>query len=104
MAEVIDFAQAKRDRTPSREGKALCLNCKFCWEAVAPSATVSLQCPQCRTMQGVFMGLAHTPDHAQLQCLCGSFFFFADEIGAYCAHCGSRHDFSPPSTDAPPAA
>ena len=74
---------------PHRSGMACCLNCKNEWAAVAPIGTVALECPECRTMQGIYVGLAAT-EFKQWQCQCDSFVFFIDEHGAYCSHCGTR--------------
>lgn len=90
--QVIDFPSRRKAKEPHREGKARCLNCKHEWEAVAPVGICSLECPNCLTTQGVFKGISAT-EFKQFQCVCGEFYYFIDEHGSYCAHCGTRPSF-----------
>lgn len=86
MSNIIEFP-VRED--PHRSGPARCLNCQHTWEAQAPIGTTQLECPACRSHQGVFEGLAKT-EFRQWQCNCGEFTFFLDEHSPYCAHCGTR--------------
>ena len=76
-------------RRPHRAGPAVCLQCRHEWEAVSPLDTIALECPKCKTMQGVYVGLSKT-ELPQLQCNCGSFYFHIDTRSSYCCHCGDR--------------
>lgn len=93
---VVDFvakrAVKKEANDPHRSGEARCLNCKHEWVAVAPVGVISLECPKCSTLQGMFKGVSQT-EREQWQCRCGEWMFFVDEAGMYCAHCGIRPDF-----------
>jgi hypothetical protein len=95
---VIDFEAERLLRNPHRTGKARCLNCKHEWVAVAPVGTHALECSQCQTFQGVFIGASNT-QFQQWQCCCGEYLFYIDAKGPYCAHCGTRPEHL---TDIPP--
>jgi hypothetical protein len=88
-ADVVDLSARRLEKSPHRAGYARCLNCKHEWSAVAPIGVTTLECSQCRTFQGVFLGVA-TTQRLQWQCVCGEFTFFIDEFSPYCAHCGVR--------------
>lgn len=87
--KVVDLSTRRIVSNPHREGEARCLNCKHEWMAVAPAATINLECSQCGTFQGMFKGIAQT-EFAQWRCECGELVFFIDERGPYCCHCGVR--------------
>lgn len=89
MSSVVSLEARRIERNPHRSGQARCLNCKHTWVAVAPIGTTVLECIQCKTSQGVFIGIA-TTDNQQWQCACAEFTFFIDARGPYCAHCGIR--------------
>ena len=88
MTKVFDFAKAKQEREPHLSGKALCLNCKNQWQAVAPVGTLDLECPNCSLPQGRFMGLVEDPD-PHWTCNCGNQFFHITQKRIYCVSCGN---------------
>lgn len=49
MAEVIDLDE----RRPHYAGLCSCINCKHEWTGVVPTMAKVLECPSCRTMNGV---------------------------------------------------
>lgn len=89
MNNVIDLMEYREALNPHKTGNARCLQCKHEWIETAPIGTVSLECPECHSFQGIFKGLMST-EFSQWVCLCGEFTFFIDSKGAYCAHCGKR--------------
>lgn len=89
MTNVVDLEARRIEKSPHRSGRARCLNCKHEWVAVAPIGVVDLECSQCSTFQGVFIGLSLT-EFPQWRCECGELLFFIDKVSPYCAHCGER--------------
>ncbi len=70
---VVDFAAAKRDRTPSWEGPCICLHCRHEWTGVGEMGVVSgLECPSCGLGKGVTKWpFASKPGDMVLMCNCG---------------------------------
>lgn len=96
MNKVVDFTQAKLDRTPHIAGIAFCMNCKHTWThniALSAMSEAGFECPSCLTMQGVFRS---PPVRGSLVRECerckNDVFRIAptanDGILIYCAHCG----------------
>ncbi len=54
MGEVVSLLRVKEDRTPHAQGSARCISCKHTWQAVAPLGTMTLQCPSCNEMKGLW--------------------------------------------------
>ena len=71
------------------QGDAFCITCEHSWQAVAPTGTVWLECPQCHTMKGLFR-FAFFPADGQMvwQCNCGNQLFYLTPEGHMCANCG----------------
>lgn len=44
------------DHRPHIHGHAMCLGCKREWMAVAPESTTKIECPNCHSMDGRFLG------------------------------------------------
>lgn len=88
-ADILDLETARFLRNPHKEGRARCLACKHEWTALSPIGTVTLECPSCGLMKGLYLGLMET-QNAQWKCFCGEWCFFIDVRGPYCAHCGER--------------
>lgn len=93
---VIEF----RPREPKpaddshNSGKARCLDCTHEWVAVAPGGTTWLECPQCKTFKGRYLGpcqRAKGADH--WHCACGNDLFHAMREGVYCPCCGEWQQF-----------
>lgn len=88
MTNVISLDEYK----PHISGEATCLTCGHEWMAVAPIGTVELECSECHTFKGVFVGMT-APDTVW-ECNCGNQHFYIDPDGAMCAKCGTRQDGS----------
>lgn len=92
---VIDFAAAKKERTPHWHGRVVCMGCRHEWEAVGEVGDhVGLECPSCGFPKGIHKYLwgAQQGD-LELRCICG-----CEAINAYkrdgfmrvkCMACGS---------------
>lgn len=71
-------------------GDAFCLSCDHKWIAVAPTGTVSLECPNCKRMTGHFK-FEFMPATGQLVRTCGECenqLFYLTPDGHMCANCG----------------
>lgn len=79
------------DRRPHMSGEARCLCCGHKWVAIAPIGTVELECTECNTYRGVFIG-PPKPDTVW-QCDCGNQLFYIGPDGAMCAWCGVKQVF-----------
>ena len=80
-------------KTPKEEqtgcGDAFCLQCGHHWIAVAPTGTTALECPNCKTMKGLWQ-FEFYPPPGQLvrQCNCSNQLFYLTPEGHMCANCG----------------
>lgn len=54
MGEIVSLQKVKDDRTPHGEGVARCVGCGHSWRAVAPLGTMTLECPSCHDMRGLW--------------------------------------------------
>jgi hypothetical protein len=91
VPDPIDFAQAKKDRTPHLSGEAVCLHCKHEWVAVAPVGTVYLECPECAQQKGIFRWFC-SPE-VKWACLCGNIHFqIVPGPYIYCILCGTTSE------------
>lgn len=87
MGDVINI----ESKLPHLSGKAVCLNCKFEWVAVAPLGTIALECSECGLFKGVFAAMP-APDMAW-HCPCGTALFYVTPNGNMCAHCAMIQEF-----------
>ena len=86
------------DYRPHRQGQAICGACVHEWQAVAPVAVTTLQCPTCKQMAGYFVDDL-VPDEHFFVCECGEHRLYALVSGdLFCGSCATR--FSP-WTDSP---
>ena len=74
-------------------GPAKCLQCGAEWDAIAPKDTVSLECPECGTLKGVWKGFFDTPEPSFV-CDCGNDLFFVGKQGIKCCKCGTDTNYS----------
>lgn len=83
-----------QDYKPHLSGEAICLQCENKWIASAPIGIAEgLECPECHTFKGVFLGLCSTNDY-HWRCTCGCFIFSITESkGIYCLKCGTVQEF-----------
>lgn len=85
---VIDFNQAKINRTPHCSGDARCLQCGHEWTAIAPTGESWLECPQCQTNKGAFTGNCYPENGLVWECECGNELFLLTPDGEMCPVCG----------------
>lgn len=86
MGKVIDFGS----HLPYMEGKALCLQCKSTWHAIAPIGCVFLECAVCGCGKGVFQNIV--ADEVIFSCDCGCVHFTIRQGGyPQCGLCGKTH-------------
>lgn len=75
---------------PHMTGKARCIQCGHEWVAVAPVGTVFLECPECRTEKGRFIGACAPQEGTEVrECNCGNQLFYLTREGHMCANCGT---------------
>lgn len=85
---VIPFAPRQQE-TQTGEGEAFCIACGHTWRAVAPTGTVDLECPACRTMKGKWrFEFRPAPGQMVRVCNCGNQLFYLTPDGHLCANCG----------------
>lgn len=88
MTNVIQLFKKEKD-SPHATGDAFCYQCKHTWVAVAPVGTVQLECPECRTLKGLFkFGFAFEDGQLVRVCNCGNELFYLTPEGHLCANCG----------------
>lgn len=94
MADVVDLAAARAERSPHLSGEAQCLECQHRWVAVAPIGTVQLECPACRSARGIWrypVGLE--PPQVRFICnQCDNDIFQVQPDAYFCIRCGFRHE------------
>ncbi len=88
MAEIVDLADRRADRTPHLSGEARCMLCGHEWQAVAPVGVPWLECPACRYMKGHFK-YAVQRSGVEWTCQCGNDLFRVTPDGYYCPGCGA---------------
>lgn len=87
MGEVIDI----RANQPHLSGRAVCLECKHDWVAVAPLGTHSLECPACGLAKGTWFSTI-LPDEVWT-CHCGNAAFVVTREYFMCTYCGQYQEF-----------
>ena len=81
---------SKPREEPHMSGKAHCIQCDHVWGAVAPVGTVFLECPECKTQKGRFVGHCAPDDGVEFrECNCGNQLFYLTREGHMCANCGT---------------
>lgn len=70
-------------------GDAFCIACGHNWQAVAPTGTTELECPDCHTLKGKWR-FEFRPSEGQMvrECNCGNQLFYLTPDGHLCANCG----------------
>lgn len=89
MGNVIEF-NSKNEKHMT--GEAFCACCKHEWIAVAPVGTTMLECPGCKTANGLFK-YPTIPMVDRWQCNCGNDLFYITETGTQCYRCGQEQTF-----------
>lgn len=89
MAKVIDILS----KQPHLEGEAFCIECGHKWQAVVPTGTVALDCPECKLQKGIFQGIALPTETPILHCReCDLVYFAVTENQVTCVNCGEWYD------------
>lgn len=90
MGEVIDILA----RQPHKQGKVICLACKYTWQGVSPvECTDDFECPKCGIQKGVWANLIFP--ETLLQCDCGNLHFCVSGTGnIICTYCGLIQTFN----------
>lgn len=88
MSNVVPIAPREKPQ-PHGEGEAFCFGCDHRWIGVAPVGTKQLECPQCKTMKGLFKWpFAPSEDQLVRRCACGNEYFWLTPEGHMCPNCG----------------
>ncbi len=90
MREVVELSswKEKEETESTSTGKAVCINCRYDWEAVAPAGVEWLECPQCHLMRGKFFHEHLRTSEMHWHCHCGNDLFYMTPNGMYCPNCG----------------
>jgi hypothetical protein len=94
VSNIIPLFQPREEKIPQSQGEAFCIQCGREWQAVAPVGTVQLECPDCKTMKGLFR-FPFAPADGQLvrECDCGNQLFYLTPEGHMCANCGTYQSY-----------
>ncbi len=94
--EIVNLSDKRRERQATQEaqhitGKARCIACKHEWQAVAEVGAVWLECPECATGKGLFLGPCSPPEGGYMwRCNCGCDVFFIVPEAVKCCQCGAQ--------------
>ena len=81
--------EIREENLPHGSGEAFCMQCGHDWVAVAPVGTKQLECPNCKTMKGLFKWpFAPNPEMLVRNCDCGNQYFWLTQEGHMCPNCG----------------
>ena len=92
---VITFRPRQPEPDPCMTGPARCMCCGREWQAVAPTGVLFLECPECHTEKGVFVGACWPEEGTEVrECNCGNQLFVLTREGHLCPNCGTyqRYD------------
>lgn len=91
MSKVLEFKRAEPEEAEETtlSGRALCVECRHEWVAVAPEGARCFECPSCKTHKGIWMGVVEPPAE-RWECNCGGQLFFVTPTGFDCARCGTE--------------
>ena len=93
MGELIGVDFGGRDESQAHlSGRARCCACQHEWVAVAPTGSVWLECPSCRTEKGRYLHDV-TPAEAWWHCRCGCDVFRVNRTFVTCVNCGLEQRF-----------
>ena len=87
MSDVIYINNAKAG-TSHLSGTAICSACNKEWEAVAPVGAKELECPDCKTMKGLYKHHLAPISNTTWTCNCGNKLFFVLKGDIQCCECG----------------
>lgn len=87
MSNIVPF---KKGTDPHGTGDAFCFQCKHEWIAVAPVGTTQLECPECKTLKGLWRFPFKPPVGTMLRvCDCSNDLFYITPEGHLCTNCGT---------------
>ena len=89
-AKVVSLADRKRELEPHMQGRALCLDCHYGWQAVTPTGTVWMFCPKCGLERGRFVAHTEIESGHHWTCRCGCDLFYVTPTAFYCPNCGAE--------------
>lgn len=70
-------------------GEAFCIACSNTWVAVAPTGSVSLDCPACGSHKGKWKFEFYPSEQQMVRtCACENQLFYLTPDGHMCANCG----------------
>ena len=84
------------EKLPHTSGVAICMECKYEWEALTPNSfeyTDFLECPECGLHKGRFKYPLEYSDYEHWQCSCENTIFHITQEFFYCPNCGVRTYF-----------
>lgn len=85
MNKVVQFPTPS---IPTASGEAFCIRCDHRWVATVELGTEYLECPECKTLKGVFK-YPYAPETAW-ECNCGNQLFYITQDGHLCPNCGNN--------------
>jgi len=90
-AKILEFKKPEPNEQTGF-GLAFCIDCNHEWQAVAPTGTTFLECPECKTMKGKYR-FEFQPETRRV-CNCGNDLFHLTREGHLCPRCGiyQRYD------------
>ncbi len=95
MADVIDLAKAKQERTPHIAGEAYCMACNTEWAGAWPLGTIELECPGCKSMKGRGKYLVGPPvGSTAFTCACQNQHFLLMNDRIHCPNCGNQYNYT----------
>lgn len=88
MGEVIYINNVQEGDAQHMTGEVICTHCGNEWVGVVPVGTHELECPQCKTMKGVFKHHLAPITDTVWACNCGNKLFFISKGDIQCVECG----------------
>lgn len=96
MTNIATFPNKSdsQDDCKHLSGPARCIECRHEWVAVAPVGTYELQCPQCESIKGMYIGPVDEDENVdRWQCHCGCDVFKMLRDAIMCYRCGTEQRF-----------
>jgi hypothetical protein len=87
--KIVSLDAAREARSPHMTGRAVCLDCRHEWQAVAPTGIVWLVCPGCSLQRGRFLNHTEVESGTHWTCPCGCDLFYVTPTAFYCPNCGA---------------
>lgn len=95
MADVIDLAKARQERTLHISGVAYCMACDHEWTGAWPLGVTELECPECKSMKGRSkFTVSPPPDSMAFTCACKNQHFLLLDGRIHCPNCGNQYNYA----------